>query len=168
MPRRYCQVHCDLFGRPQHAAYFGLGTPVRRRFSPFQFTEFPPDLAPHAFGGFAPSTENEEEEPDVQAVASRLREHPTLASERAKLTPKQRRVVDAAIFNNRSLHDFAREEGTTVQALGYRIKGLSQKAPVLYALWVFRNRDRYDISEVLNAIRRAIDSVSAKPPDPSA
>jgi hypothetical protein len=88
--------------------------------------------------------------------------------ETANLTPKQRRAVEEVIFKERTLDDAAADEGKSAQALWYRIEGtrghggIRKKAPVLYALWIFRNRERHDISEVLNAIRRAIDSLDTQ------
>jgi predicted DNA-binding protein YlxM (UPF0122 family) len=163
MSRR--QIVSDFFGRPQHLSYFRQGPNRTRRFTAFHLTEFPDETNDCEADDDALAGD------DMDEIVARLSTYRQVLLERARLTDKQRAIAEEVINKGRSLHELAIELDVSVEALRQRIEGtrgqggICKKAPVLYALWLFRNRDRRDISEVLNAIHRAIRSLSAQPVD---
>lgn len=145
----------DIFGRPRVVPYFG-----HNGLFDFAVRSWEPDLE-------AVSADTE----TVQSCDSD--DHRTahyfeilLEAARPLLTDKQYEAAVHTIVKGRSFRDVARElggssdkwrqriEGTTKK--GRTTGGIRKKAPELYAIWIFRNRSKRDIAEVINAIHRAI------------
>lgn len=171
MPRRRLPLFCaDIHGRPSSVQRFIQGPSRSVRSTAFRVTEFPA----------ASDGASDDADDDPAAGADRLASY-ALANEQVlvelqALTPKQRQAIHEVIFKGRTLTDLADETRTSLDALSQRVRGtprrggkrhggISRKAPILYALWMYRHRDWYDMSEVLNAISRAIDSLNTKQPD---
>lgn len=153
---------CDLYGNRLYVRYFQRG------------------------GSYAFSLLRWEPEPDTkgftqmsspqEVVAPHDQDHRTahylrilLDAYRPVLTAKQFEAIEQVIVLRRSLRELAAERGGSAEAWRQRIDGtrghggIKEKAPALYAIWLMRNRGRRDISEVINAIHRAIAHHASKP-----
>jgi len=176
MPRRR-KIFADILGRPNEVAWFLQGPSRSRHFTAFHLTEFPADEAEvlsrsaTSIGGTSSRHENAPED-----LATWLERHPQVGVELSRLSPKQRQAIDEVLFRGRTITDLANEFGTSLDAIRQRIVGtqrpggrvhggLKNKCPILYALWLFRHRERHDIAEVHNAFLRAVDSLHTQPPD---
>ena len=153
---------CDLYGRRRYVAYHR--TPYGYQFAGIGFDRFDDD----------DDRIDDDDSLDLNSInhpRASLQDLLRALLEEAgpHLTRKQYDTTNDAIVHGRSLHRISAEQHVSVEALRQRIDGtrgyggIKNKAPALHAVWLIRNRPRRDISEAVNAIRRAIAHHVAKP-----
>ena len=125
-------------------------------------------LAAHDFDTAATEAETAQEpepEPNCRDQDHRTAHYLGILVDAARhdLSSKQFEAVEELIVRKKSLSEVAAERGGTAEGWRQRLAGsggkggIKDKAPELYALWLFRNRVRHDIGEVMVAIQRAVD-----------